>query len=94
MTVAVGCLLAVAVLSVWFGCCGFLRFKTALERLHCAAFVNVVAGAAVTVAVLLQDGLTPRSLKMLAILAVQLAVGAATMHAIGRAVMIRGGSAK
>ncbi len=84
-------LLAAAVLSGWLGCFGLLRLRTALDRLHCAMFVNAASGFAVTLAVLLQDGLTDRFLKMLAILLILLLSGAATSHAVGRALALRDG---
>ena len=83
-----------AVLAAWLGCFGVLRLKTALARLHCAAFVYVAAGFAVTLAVLVQDGGTDRLLKMIAILAIVLLGGAATSHAIGRALLLRDGAGR
>lgn len=93
-TVAVEVLLGLAVFSAWLGCYGFLRFKTALDRLHCATFVAVAAGFAVTLAVLLQDGLTDRLLKMIAIWLILLLSGAATSHALGRALVLRDGAGR
>lgn len=91
---AVEILLGAAVLSAWLGCFGFVRTKTALARLHCAAFVYVAAGFAITLAVLVQDGATDRLLKMIAIWAILLLGGAATSHAIGRALMLRDGAGR
>ncbi|HEY3912048.1 MAG TPA: monovalent cation/H(+) antiporter subunit G [Stellaceae bacterium] len=91
---AVEMLLGAAVLSAWLGCYGFVRFKTALDRLHCAAFVNVAAGFAITLAVLVQDGATDRLLKMIAVWAVLPLAGAATSHAIGRALVLRDGAGR
>lgn len=88
---AVDILLAIAVLSVWLGTIGFVRLKTALDRLHCAAFANVAAGVSLTLAVVLSDGMTSRSCKAAALLIMTLLVGAATSHAIGRALYLRGG---
>ena len=84
-------LLAVAVLSAWLGALGFVRLRTALDRLHCATFVNVAAGVGLTAAVLVQDGLTSRSCKAAALLLATLLVGAATSHTVGRAVHLRQG---
>ena len=78
-------------LAVWLGCFGFFRFRTALDRLHCAGFVNAAAGFAVTVAVFLQDGATDRSLKTAAVLVILLVGGAALVHATGRAIRLRQG---
>lgn len=91
---AVEILLGLAVLAAWLGCFGFLRLKSALARLHCAAFVYVAAGFAVTLAVLVQDGATDRSLKMIAALSILLLGGAATSHAIGRALVLRDGAGR
>jgi monovalent cation/proton antiporter MnhG/PhaG subunit len=87
-------LLGLTVLSAWLGAVGFLRFKTALDRLHCASFVSAAGGFALALAVLAQDGLTDRLLKMLAIWAILLLSGAATSHALGRALVLRGGTGR
>ena len=91
---AVEVLLGAAVFAAWLGCFGFVRMKTALARLHCAAFVYVAAGFAITLAVLVQDGATDRLLKMIAIWAILLLGGAATSHAIGRALILRDGAGR
>ena len=88
--IAVQALLAIAVATVWLACLGFVRLKTAMDRLHCATFVNVVAGFSLTLAVVIQDGATSRSWKTAALLLVTLLVGAATSHAVGRALYLRG----
>ena len=88
---AVDGLLALAVLSVWLGALGFARLRTALDRLHCATFVNVAAGSCLTFAAVLQDGLTSRSWKMAALLALILLTGSVTTHAVGRALHLRDG---
>jgi len=90
-SVIVDILLALALLSVWLGCAGFVRLGKALDRLHCCAFLNAGAGISLTLAVLLQDGLTSRSCKVVALLMLSLLVGAATNHAIGRAIYLREG---
>lgn len=82
-------LLVLAVASVWLGCLGFVRMKTALDRLHCAAFINVAGAAGLALAAITQDGVTSRSCKVAALLAVAGVVGAATSHAIGRALYLR-----
>jgi multicomponent Na+:H+ antiporter subunit G len=90
--IAVAILLGLAVLSAWVGCWGFLRFSTALDRLHCASFVNAAAGFSVAVAVVVQDGASDRTLKTFAILATLLFGGAALNHAVGRAIVLRDGA--
>jgi multisubunit Na+/H+ antiporter MnhG subunit len=88
---AIDILLGVAVLSAYFACWGLWRFPTALGRLHFVAFANIVTGSGVTVALWCQDGVSSRSLKTLALLAVVVIAGAATTHAGGRAIFVRGG---
>lgn len=90
-TIAVAVLLGLAVLAIWLACVGFLRLGAALDRLHCVAFVNTAAGSAVTVAVIIQDGLTDRAFKTLILWAVMVLGGAALSHAAGRALVQRGG---
>ena len=90
-SIIVDMLLAIALLSVWLGCAGFVRLTNALDRLHCIAFVNVGAGISLTLAVLIQDGLTSRSCKTAALLVLTLLVGAATTHAVARALYLRDG---
>ncbi len=90
MTIIASILLGCAVLSAWLGCIGFLRFESALDRLHCVAFVSAGGGIAVTLAVIVQDGMSDRSWKALAVLIILLLGGAALMHAAGRAMAVRG----
>ena len=82
-------LLAVAVLASWLGAFGFLRLSTALDRLHVAAFVNAVAGAAMLVAVWVADGVSQRAGKATLIWVLMLAAGALVAHASGRALLLR-----
>ena len=89
-TVVVDGLLGVAVLAVWLGCAGFARLRAPLDRLHCVAFVNAVAGLALTVLGFVADGASTRALKILLITAVSLVGGAALSHATGRALLLRG----
>ena len=87
---AIDLFLALAVLSAWLACWGFLRFGTALAKLHWVAFVNGVTGTAIVIAVWLQDGVSDRALKTLALFAALIVAGAATTHAAGRAIYLRG----
>jgi multisubunit Na+/H+ antiporter MnhG subunit len=82
-------LLALAVLGAWLGCWGFLRQPAALDRLHCATFVNVVCGTCLTAAAFVSDGASTRALKILAIAVLTLLIGAAGSHLFGRAVLVR-----
>ena len=83
-------LLAVVVLAAWLGGAGFLRLRSPLDRMHCVAFVNAVAGVALTVAAFVSDGASDRALKILLFTVVSLLTGAAMSHAIGRALLLRG----
>ncbi|HTT81007.1 MAG TPA: monovalent cation/H(+) antiporter subunit G [Stellaceae bacterium] len=90
--IAVSVLLGLAVLSAWLACFALLRFRAALDRLHCSAFVNAAGGGFVAAAVLVQDRATDRSLKVLAILAILVLGSAALSHAVGRAILLRDGT--
>lgn len=87
----VDALLVLAVIAAWLGALGFARLSTALERLHCASFVNALALSLVTAAAWIQDGPSPRSFSATALLVFVLVVGAATSHAVGRALHLREG---
>ena len=88
--VALDGLLGLAVLSAWLGCAGFLRLRTALDRMHCVAFVYATAGSALTVAAFVSDGASDRALKVLLLTVAGLVTGAAMSHATGRALLLRG----
>ncbi len=94
MTVAIGILLGLSVLSAWLASVGFLRFDSALDRLHCASFVNAAGGLTVTIAVIVHDGMSDRSLKTIAVFAILLLGGAALTHAAGRALVLRDGAGR
>jgi multisubunit Na+/H+ antiporter MnhG subunit len=84
-------LLALAVLGAWIGALGFLRLKTALDRLHVSTFVLAASGAPLTLAAFVEDGVSQRSLKFAFLFATLLFAGAATSHAVGRALFTRDG---
>lgn len=88
-SIAVDILLALAIGFAWLACIGFLRLRTALDRLHCASFVTIVSGTAITLATFVQDGLSSRALKTLFLLAILIVSGAATIQAAGRALLVR-----
>lgn len=83
-------LLAVGVASAWLGSAGFARLRSPFDRLHCTAFVNAAAGAALTLAALVSDGASNRVAKILLVAVLSLVSGAATSHAVGRALVQRG----
>jgi multicomponent Na+:H+ antiporter subunit G len=93
VSAVVGVLLALTVLAAWLGVAGFMRLRDPLDRVHCVAFVNAVAGAGLTLAAFCADGFSDRALKILAILMVNLLAGAAISHVTGRAITQRGESA-
>ncbi len=86
---AIAALLAVGVAASWLGVLGFLRLDDPLDRLHAVTFINAVTGAAITLAVLLADGVSDRALKVLLILGLNLLTGAAASHLLGRAIVNR-----
>ena len=92
MTATVAILLGLSVLSAWLGSFGFLRFTSALDRLHCASFVNAAGGLTLTIAVIIQDGMSDRALKTIAVFVILLLGGAASSHAAGRALVLRDGA--
>ena len=87
---AINALLVVLVLAAWLGCAGFIRLRAPLDRLHCVAFVNAAAGAALVAAAFAADGASSRSFKTLLLVAAALLSGAALAHATGRALLLRG----
>jgi multicomponent Na+:H+ antiporter subunit G len=90
LTVAVGIALALGVLAAWIGAVTLLRLAP-LGRIHAVSFVNVAAGAAVTLAAWLQDGPSPRSAKVLLAWIVLMLSGALSAHVTGRAIHPRDG---
>ncbi len=89
MTLVVDGLLGLLVAVTWLGCLGFVRLRTPLDRLHCAAFVNVAAGAVLAAAAFAADGPSVRSWKVLATVLAGVVGGAALSHAAGRALLYR-----
>ncbi|HEX4765240.1 MAG TPA: monovalent cation/H(+) antiporter subunit G [Lichenihabitans sp.] len=83
--------LALAVLATWLACLGFLRLRSELDRLHCVAFVNVTAVPMIAAAAFFEEGVTPRSVKLVALVIMTLLTGAAMSHAAGRALALRDG---
>jgi len=87
--IAIDVLLAVSVLACWLGTIGFLRLRTALDRLHCVTFVNAASGATLLAAALVADGPTDRVAKVAVLAAAVLWAGAGLAHATGRALSLR-----
>jgi len=83
--VLIAALLALAVGAAWLGCIGFARLRSPYARLHCVPFVTAAAGAPVVIAAFLADGASDRACKILLLVVLALAGGAALSHAAGRA---------
>lgn len=88
--VATDLLLAASVLGTWLGCLGYLRLGSALDRLHCVAFVNVVGLGPLAAMAFVAEGASNRAVKIVILLLVSLLAGGALAHAIGRALVLRG----
>lgn len=91
MRIAVDVLLAFAVISAWLAALAFVRLRTPIERLHTVAFVNVVTGAAITLAALLSDGISDRSGKVVLLWLMTVGAGALIAFRLARALHLRGG---
>lgn len=87
--IAIDALLAFSVLACWLGTLGFLRLRTALDRLHCVTFINAASGTTLLAAALLADGPSDRVAKIAVLAAAVLWVGAGLAHATGRALSLR-----
>lgn len=89
MSVILGILLVLGSAAAWLGAIGMLRLQTALARLHCATFVTVAGGLAMTASVFVSDGASSRAWKSLGFFLMLLIIGSATSHALGRAIVTR-----
>jgi multisubunit Na+/H+ antiporter MnhG subunit len=88
-SLAIDALLAVVVLAAWLGCAGFARLRAPLDRMHCVGFVNATSGLALAIVGFVSDGVSARACKILLVVAIGLLSGAATAHAVGRALTLR-----
>lgn len=93
MNLASAALLAFAVLVAWIMALAFVRMPAHFGRLHAVTFFNLVAGGAITAAVIVADGFTARSFQTVLIWLVVVAGGALLSHAIARALHLREGDA-
>ncbi len=91
MTWLSGVALALGVAAAWLGAIAFVRLRTPLERVHVVTFVNVATGGLMTLAALLADGISGRSLKCIAIWIVTMLIGSLLSHTTGRALHLRDG---
>ena len=87
--IIVDTLLVIAILSAWIAAAGFARLTSALDRMHCVAFVTLGCGLPVVVAAFVADGFSTRAFKLLLLFVVALVAGAAVNHAVGRAIFTR-----
>lgn len=87
--VVIDALIVIAVLSAWVGALGFARLTSALDRLHCIAFVNIGCGLSIVAAVFVADGPSTRAFKVLLLWLIALIAGAAVNQAAGRAIFTR-----
>lgn len=90
MNVAIDALLALAVLVGWIMALAFLRLRSGYDRLHAITFFNLVAGGAITAAVVISDGLSARTFQCVLIWLIVVSGGALLSHAIARALRLRG----
>lgn len=89
MSVAIAILLAIAVASAWLAAVGFLRLESALDRLHCVAFVYVGCGLPVVAAAFLADGASSRAFKVLLLVLICFVAGASVNQSVARAIFAR-----
>ena len=85
----VDALLGIAILSAWIAAIGFARLTSALDRLHCIAFVTVGCTLPIVAAAFVADGPSTRAFKLLLMFVITLVAGAAINQAIARAVFLR-----
>jgi multisubunit Na+/H+ antiporter MnhG subunit len=83
--VIIHAVLVLIVLSVWLGCVGYARLRTAYDRLHCVTFVAASAGPLVVLMAFLADGPSDRAWKILLTVLLVVVNGTALTHATGRA---------
>ncbi len=83
--------LSLGLATAWLGTIAFVRLRTPLERVHAVTFVNVATGGCVTLAALLADGISGRSLKCVAIWIATMLIGSLLSHTTGRALHLRDG---
>ena len=89
MTWVIGILLALSVLASWVGAIGFLRLRTAYDRLHCVTLASAGTGLPLAGVGFVSDGLSARAIKILLLAIIVLISGSAVGHATARALLIR-----
>jgi multisubunit Na+/H+ antiporter MnhG subunit len=86
-----GFMLTIAVVSSWVGTFSLFRLRTPLSWLHALSFIAVLPGACLVLAGFADEGVTTRTLKILALWLFLILSGAATSHAITHALAERDG---
>lgn len=87
--IAIDLLLGLAVLAAWLAAWGFARLSSACDRLHCVTFAGLAAGVPVAAAAFFAKGFASGPVKVLLIILMSAAIGAALAHAAGRAIAVR-----
>ncbi len=90
MNIVVDALLSFAVLTAWITALAFFRLRSGYDRLHAITFFNLVGGSAITAAVAVHDGATPRAFQCMLVWLAVVSAGALLSHAIARALRLRG----
>jgi multicomponent Na+:H+ antiporter subunit G len=85
----VGTLLALAVALAWLSVFGLLVMRNPYDRLHAVGPLNILPPILIVAAILVNDGFSAASAKLLLIVLVMIATGSVLTHAIGRAVRVR-----
>lgn len=86
---AIGVLLGLAVVLIWLSVFGLLVMRNPYDRLHASAPLNILPPLLIVAAILVSDGFSAASAKLLLILLVMIASGPVLTHAIGRAARVR-----
>ena len=84
-------LIAIGTALAWIGAVAVFRLRTPLDRVHAVTFLNVACGAAILLAAFATDGVSARTLKIVAIWLLMILSGALLSFRVARALRIREG---
>jgi multisubunit Na+/H+ antiporter MnhG subunit len=87
--VAIRILLSLTVLACWIGVLGMLRMRRPVQALHYLGFPATIGVFALVLAVFIESGFSPASLKTLLIAFVLLGINSVVTHATARAFRTR-----
>jgi monovalent cation/proton antiporter MnhG/PhaG subunit len=87
--IAIDVCLALAVSACWIGVVGMLRMRTPTQALHYLTLPATIGAIAVTLAVWIESGIGPLSLKTSLIALLLLGANSVVTHAIARAFRTR-----